>query len=60
MPASPSLPFLQSVFVKDYIETYFGFKHSFMWPAAAILFGFMIFYHVLAFVALKKLNFQRR
>ncbi|KAI3429335.1 hypothetical protein D9Q98_005430 [Chlorella vulgaris] len=54
------LPSGKSVFVKDYIETYFGFKHSFMWPAAAILFGFMIFYHVLAFVALKKLNFQRR
>lgn len=51
---------MQTVPVNEYIESYFGFKRSFMGYTALVLIGFLLFFRGLALLALSKLNFQRR
>ncbi len=46
--------------VKDYINTYFGYKHSFLGVVAAVLVGWAVFFAIIFVFAIKYLNFQRR
>jgi hypothetical protein len=46
--------------VKDYIDTYFGYKHSFLGVVAAVLVGWAVFFAIIFVFAIKYLNFQRR
>ena len=55
-----SCPSPQAQPVNQFIQGYFGFKRSFMWPTAAVLLAFLIFFRLLALLGLAKLNFQRR
>jgi ABC-type multidrug transport system permease subunit len=46
--------------VRVFVESYFGFKHSFFGWCALILIAFMVFFRLIALLALKRLNFQQR
>ncbi len=46
--------------VSDYINTSFGFKHSFLPTVAAVLVGWAVFFAAIFVLAIKFLNFQRR
>lgn len=46
--------------VKDYINTYFGYKHSFLGVVAGVLVGWAVFFAIIFVFAIKYLNFQRR
>ena len=46
--------------VNEYVESYFGFKHSFQWATVGVLIGFVFFFRSLALLAMKRFNFQNR
>jgi hypothetical protein len=46
--------------VTEYINTNFGFKHSFLPTVAAVLVGWAIFFAAIFVLSIKFLNFQRR
>jgi ABC-type multidrug transport system ATPase subunit len=46
--------------VRDYIDTNFGFKHSFLPTVAGVLVGWAVFFAAIFVLAIKFLNFQRR
>jgi hypothetical protein len=46
--------------VTDYINTSFGFKHSFLPTVAGVLVGWAVFFAAIFVLAIKFLNFQRR
>ncbi len=46
--------------VKDYINTFFGYKHSFLGVVAGVLVGWAVFFAIIFVFAIKFLNFQRR
>ncbi len=46
--------------VRDYIDTNFGFKHSFLPAVAGVLVGWAVFFAAIFVLAIKFLNFQRR
>lgn len=45
---------------KDFMASYFGYEHSFMWPCVAIVAAFIVVFRVGAIFALKYISFQRR
>lgn len=59
-PLCTPLPRLQLVPVSQYVEDYFGFKHSWMGYTALLLCVFTIVFRLLALLGLSKLNFQSR
>ncbi|XP_078168184.1 ABC transporter G family member 36-like isoform X1 [Carex rostrata] len=46
--------------VKDYVESYFGFKHDFLPVVAVIILGFVVLFVFLFGFSIQKLNFQKR
>lgn len=46
--------------VNEYVQTYFGFKHSFQWATVGLLIASICAFRSLALLALKLLNFQSR
>lgn len=46
--------------VKDFIRSYFGYKHDFVGPAAAVLVAFPALFALVFALGIKFLNFQRR
>jgi hypothetical protein len=46
--------------VKDYINTQFGYKQSFLGVVAGVLVGWAVFFAIIFVFAIKYLNFQRR
>jgi len=46
--------------VKDYVNTFFGYKHSFLGVVAGVLVGWAVFFAIIFVFAIKFLNFQRR
>ncbi|CAM6028215.1 unnamed protein product [Sphagnum balticum] len=50
----------ESPTVKDYIDTYFGYKQSFLGVVAGVMVGWAVFFAIIFVFAIKFLNFQRR
>ncbi|KAF3334920.1 pleiotropic drug resistance protein 3-like isoform X2 [Carex littledalei] len=46
--------------VKDYVESYFGFKHDFLPVVAVVILGFTVLFVFLFGFSIQKLNFQKR
>ncbi|XP_078148909.1 ABC transporter G family member 36-like [Carex rostrata] len=46
--------------VKDYVESYFGFKHDFLPVVAVVVLGFTVLFAFLFGFSIQKLNFQKR
>ena len=46
--------------ISHFLDDYLGFTTSFLWPAIAILFSFVLFFRFLGFVAMQFLNFQKK
>ncbi|KAF3342097.1 pleiotropic drug resistance protein 3-like protein [Carex littledalei] len=46
--------------VKDFVESYFGFKHDFLPVVAVVVLGFSVLFSFLFGFAILKLNFQKR
>ncbi|KZV31666.1 pleiotropic drug resistance protein 1-like [Dorcoceras hygrometricum] len=46
--------------VEQFLDRYFGFKHSMLGPIAAILLGFVVLFTIIFAYAIKTFNFQRR
>ncbi|KAL5975651.1 Pleiotropic drug resistance protein tur2 [Asimina triloba] len=46
--------------VKDYVESYFGYKHSFLGAVSAGVIGFTVLFAFVFAFSIKVLNFQRR
>jgi len=46
--------------VKDYIDTYFGYKQSFLGVVAGVMVGWAVFFAIIFVFAIRFLNFQRR
>ncbi len=51
---------MQVVPVSEFVDTYFGFEHSWMGYTALLLCVFVIVFRGLALLGLSKLNFQSR
>ncbi|MED6161084.1 ABC transporter G member 44 [Stylosanthes scabra] len=50
----------EHVSVKDFIRSYYGFKHDFIGVCAVVVSGFAILFVLIFAIAIKVLNFQRR
>ncbi|KAJ4732359.1 ABC transporter G family member 44 [Rhynchospora pubera] len=48
------------VIVKDYVNSYFGFKHDFLPVVAVVTLGFTVLFAFLFGFSIQKLNFQKR
>ncbi|KAF3332890.1 pleiotropic drug resistance protein 3-like isoform X3 [Carex littledalei] len=46
--------------VKDYVESYFGFKHDFLPVVAVVVLGFTVLFAFLFGFSIQRLNFQKR
>ncbi|KAK9022552.1 hypothetical protein V6N11_002804 [Hibiscus sabdariffa] len=46
--------------VKEYIRSYFGFRHDFLGVVAAVILGFDVLFGAIFTAAIKMFNFQRR
>ncbi|XP_078165731.1 ABC transporter G family member 36-like isoform X2 [Carex rostrata] len=46
--------------VKDYVESYFGFKHDFLPVVAVVILGFVVLFSFLFGFSILKFNFQKR
>lgn len=46
--------------VKQFLDVYFGFKHSFLGPVAGVVLGFNVLFAVIFAYSIKTFNFQRR
>ncbi len=46
--------------VKDYIDTFFGYKQSFLGVVAGVMVGWAVFFAIIFVFAIRFLNFQRR
>ena len=50
----------KTVVVSQYVEDYFGFKHSWLGWVAAVVVAFAVLFATLFGFAIMKLNFQKR
>ena len=46
--------------VKHYLDTYFGYKHSFIGAVAGVILGINVLFAVIFAYSIKTFNFQRR
>ena len=46
--------------VKEFIRSYFGYRHDLLWVVAVVVIGFDVFFALMFGVGIKVLNFQRR
>ena len=56
----PHLQAAEYVPVNAFVQSYFGFKHSFTGWTVLILIGFIFFFRAISLLALTKLNYQNR
>lgn len=48
------------VTVKEFVRSYFGFRHDFLGPVAAVIVGFVVVFIFTFGSAIKAFNFERR
>lgn len=46
--------------VEDFVRTYFGFRHDFLWVVSIVLLGFCLLFGFIFAFGIKTLNFQKR
>ncbi|KAL6655738.1 hypothetical protein ACP70R_006564 [Stipagrostis hirtigluma subsp. patula] len=46
--------------ISEFVETYFGFHHNFLWAVAVVVVSFPVIFALLFGLSLKLFNFQRR
>ncbi|KAG5086474.1 hypothetical protein JHK82_053871 [Glycine max] len=49
-----------STTVEDFVRSYFGFRHDFLWVVAAVIVAFPVVFALMFAISVKMLNFQRR